>query len=43
MLLGVALGGSGIGGILFGYLSDLFGRRRVMTWTILPVLARDRR
>ncbi len=35
VLLGVALGGSGIGGILFGYLSDLYGRKRVMTWTIL--------
>jgi MFS family permease len=34
-LLGVALGGSGVGGILFGYLSDLRGRRYVMTWTIL--------
>lgn len=34
-LLGVALGGSGIGGIAFGYLSDRFGRRQVMTWTIL--------
>jgi len=34
-LLGVALGGSGLGGILFGYLSDLRGRRYVMTWTIL--------
>ncbi len=34
-LLGVALGGSGVGGILFGYLSDLRGRRFVMTWTIL--------
>ena len=34
-LLGVALGGSGVGGILFGYLSDRFGRRNVMTWTIL--------
>jgi MFS family permease len=34
-LLGVALGGSGIGGIIFGYLSDRFGRRQVMTWTIL--------
>jgi MFS family permease len=33
-LLGVALGGSGLGGILFGYLSDLYGRRRVMMWTI---------
>jgi MFS family permease len=35
VLLGVALGGSGIGGILFGYLSDVRGRRYVMTWTIL--------
>ncbi len=34
-LLGVALGGSGIGGIIFGYLSDRYGRRNVMTWTIL--------
>ncbi|MBZ5498626.1 MAG: MFS transporter [Acidobacteriia bacterium] len=35
VLLGVALGGSGVGGIMFGYLSDLFGRKRIMTWTIL--------
>ncbi len=34
-LLGVTLGGSGVGGIIFGYLSDRFGRRQVMTWTIL--------
>jgi len=34
LLLGAALGASGIGGILFGYLSDRFGRKRVMTWTI---------
>lgn len=34
VLLGVALGGSGIGGILFGYLADLHGRRKVMMWTI---------
>ena len=33
-LLGVALGASGVGGILFGYLSDMLGRKRVMTWTI---------
>jgi len=33
-LLGAALGASGMGGILFGYLSDRFGRKRVMTWTI---------
>jgi MFS family permease len=35
VLLGVALGGSGIGGIVFGYVSDLRGRRFVMTATIL--------
>ena len=35
LLLGVALGASGIGGIVFGYLSDLRGRRYVMTLTIL--------
>jgi MFS family permease len=34
-LLGMALGGSGVGGIIFGYLSDRFGRRHVMTSTIL--------
>ena len=33
-LLGVALGASGVGGILFGYLSDIYGRKKVMTWTI---------
>jgi MFS family permease len=33
-LLGVALGGSGVGGILFGYLSDIYGRKRIMMWTI---------
>lgn len=35
ILLGVALGASGIGGILFGYLADVHGRRKVMTWTIM--------
>jgi MFS family permease len=34
VLLGIALGGSGIGGILFGYLADLHGRKKVMMWTI---------
>jgi MFS family permease len=33
-LLGAALGASGVGGILFGYLSDIHGRKRVMMWTI---------
>jgi MFS family permease len=35
VLLGVVLGGSGLGGIFFGYLSDRRGRRFVMTATIL--------
>ena len=35
VLLGVALGGSGVGGILFGWLSDVYGRKAIMTWTIL--------
>lgn len=34
-LLGVALGASGVGGLAFGYLSDRWGRKSVMTWTIL--------
>jgi MFS family permease len=34
VLLGAALGASGIGGILFGYISDRYGRKRAMTWTI---------
>ncbi|HET7292613.1 MAG TPA: MFS transporter, partial [Vicinamibacteria bacterium] len=34
-LLGVALGASGVGGMVFGYLSDRHGRKTVMTWTIL--------
>lgn len=34
LILATALGASGIGGILFGYLSDRYGRKRVMTWTI---------
>jgi MFS family permease len=34
VLLGAALGASGVGGVLFGYLSDRCGRKRVMMWTI---------
>ncbi len=34
VLLGTALGASGIGGILFGYISDLYGRRRALMWTV---------
>jgi MFS family permease len=34
VLLGTALGASGVGGILFGYISDLYGRRRALMWTV---------
>lgn len=34
LLLGAALGASGVGGIIFGYLSDRYGRKQIMTWTI---------
>src|SRR5438552_14730263 len=34
VLLGVALGASGVGGIVFGYLSDLYGRKRALMWTV---------
>src|SRR3954462_13279163 len=34
VLLGTALGASGIGGIIFGYASDVFGRKRVLMWTV---------
>ena len=35
LVVGVALATSGIGGIVFGGLADLCGRKKVMTWTIL--------
>jgi MFS family permease len=35
LTVGVALATSGLGGIVFGGLADRYGRRRVMTWTIL--------
>lgn len=34
-VVGVALATSGLGGIVFGGLADRFGRKAVMTWTIL--------
>jgi MFS family permease len=34
-LLGSALGASGVGGIIFGALADRFGRKKIMTWTIV--------
>ncbi len=34
-LLGVGLGASGLGGILFGWLADLYGRKKILTVTVL--------
>lgn len=34
-LLGLGLGASGVGGILFGWLADLYGRKRILTLTII--------
>lgn len=34
-LIGIGLGASGLGGVLFGWLADLYGRKRVMVWTIV--------
>jgi MFS family permease len=34
VLLGTALGASGIGGIVFGYVSDVVGRKRALVWTV---------
>ena len=34
-LLGVGLGASGVGGILFGWLADLYGRKRILTVTVI--------
>jgi MFS family permease len=35
LVVGVALATSGLGGIVFGGLADRYGRKKVMTWTIL--------
>src|SRR3972149_1256869 len=35
LLLGASLAAPALGGILFGYLADRFGRRSVLSWTIL--------
>jgi MFS family permease len=35
LLLGASLAATAVGGILFGYLADRFGRKTVLAWTIL--------
>ncbi len=35
LLLGAALAATAAGGILFGWVADRFGRKRVLSWTIL--------
>src|SRR5512147_1907668 len=35
LLLGASLAATAAGGILFGYLADRFGRKTVLSWTIL--------
>jgi len=35
LLLGASLGATAAGGILFGYLADRYGRKSVLSWTIL--------
>jgi MFS family permease len=35
LLLGATLAATALGGILFGYLADRFGRKTVLSWTIL--------
>lgn len=34
-LLGIGLGASGLGGILFGWLADLYGRKKILTFTVI--------
>lgn len=34
-LLGIGLGASGLGGIVFGWLADLYGRKKVLTATVI--------
>src|SRR5512140_961533 len=39
LLLGTTLAATALGGILFGGLADRFGRKRVLTWTMLTYSA----
>lgn len=39
LILGVTLASTALGGILFGALADRFGRKRVLTWTMLTYSA----
>jgi MFS family permease len=34
-LLGIGLGASGVGGIVFGWLADVYGRKTILTFTIV--------
>ncbi len=34
-LLGIGLGASGVGGLLFGWLADLYGRKSILTLTVI--------
>ena len=34
-LLGIGLGASGLGGLLFGWLADLYGRKSILTLTVI--------
>ena len=39
LVLGVSLGSTAVGGIIFGRLADRFGRKAVLQWTILSYSA----
>jgi MFS family permease len=39
LILGTTLASTAVGGILFGALADRFGRKRVLTWTLLTYSA----
>src|SRR5213079_1468062 len=39
VLLGASLGATALGGALFGYLADRFGRKAVLEWSILTYSA----